>query len=975
MKKVGFNSTITQRFIGFLLLTSIFPLVVFGLLSYQVAYRVLRHQATAFNQELVKNQRDYLDLQLKQISNLIYNVSGTEEIIQAVRPQQQDKDAYSKLLTQAKIGQILNKSYSNSDGLVSIDVHSIAGDHFHVGETLDTSEIREGVFQNIYHQAAKSDKRIVWLGIEKNVNANSKVSQVIAAAKLIYAYENASTSTNGLPQRKAIGLLLVNYNPEHFYNYFSQIDLGEGGFLILVDAQGRIIYHPDRAILGQAMNSNFLAHLARQKSSYVGKFDGKRMLVTHEKSALSGWVIISFIPMSEFLSGAILIRTTNLAALLTAFTIIIFSALVVSRRFVQPIREITKHFQSLDKGYVDSVPVLPERYNDEVGELIRWFNTFLASLRRQQQVELALRESEQRYALALQGANDGIWDWDLTVNSIHYSDRWKAMVGYSEHEAIDQVDDWLRQIHTDDIGAVITQLVEHLKANLPYFESEHRLLKCDSNQVIWVLVRGLATRDGHNIPTRIAGSMTDITIRKTIEEKLRHDALHDALTNLPNRAYFNQHLEIVLSQHRSNIFRLSAVISLDLDRFKIVNDSLGHGAGDQLLVQVGQCLRTYTRPEDFAARFGGDEFSVLIKDIPNTSVLKDLARRLLTALSSPILLEGHDVSVSASLGITLITDGHSTGEEILRDADTALYHAKATGRDCFAIFDEAMHKATVETLELEASLRRAIEHQEFCLYYQPILSLKQRRVTTFEALIRWQDPERGWVSPGDFIPLAEETGLISTIGAWVIEAACCQGKTWHDQGFTEIKISVNLSARQLQEASLPNVVEQVLRQTQFPASGLQLEITESTAMADFALSKEILSRLQILGVTVVIDDFGTSYSSLGYLKQLPVNGIKIDRSFIQDVPESNDAIAITSAILAMARILGLEVTAEGVETGSQLAFLSAHDCDAVQGFLLGRPTPPSKLMSLLCPDGTGMVLKSIAKDVQNLSCPQVGAGS
>lgn len=943
MKPMRLFNSIAQRFVGLLLLTSVVPLCVVGTLSYRVTYQVLREEATNSQEQLVTSQEDYLELQLRQISSLIFNISGEEQIIEAIDSQISHDSTYLELATQARIGYILNK-YTSLDGLVSIDIYSESGRHFHVGDTLNVSALESGVKQRISQQLKQSNYQdIVWMGVEKNINKNSKIRQVVTIAKAITVTDLIDSAT---PTRRESGVLVVNYDLNYFHEHFSKVDFGETGYLVIVDAQGRIIYHRDKTKFGAQVNRDFLESLQQQDGAFVSTVNGENMLISHQQSAISGWTIVSFMPIRELLVGARLIRSVTLAATAAALTVVAFAALKFSRELVGPIQRVTHHFRMLQSGNLSSVDYLPTDQTNEIGELNRGFNALLDSLLVKQQMESALRESEQRYSLALQGSNDGIWDWDLTAHVIHFSPRWQDMVGYPDHISPNNLDDWLKQIYTDDVSLVVCMLTEHLQGNMPHFEVEHRLLKYGREDFIWVLVRGMVTRDASGRATRMAGSMTDITSRKAAEAKLRHDALHDVLTGLPNRKYFNQRLAEVLVNASKDSSGGSAIILLDLDRFKLINDSLGHAAGDTLLVQTSERLKGCMRQEDFSARLGGDEFAIILVNVPAGDWIENFATRIQHELSQPICLEGHEVSVSASLGIAPITDPDSTAAEILRNADTALYYVKEHGRAKFAIFDRAMYDQTVALLQAESSLQQALHNEEFSLHYQPIFSLTQNQIVAVEALIRWHSPELGVVSPGEFIPRAEELGMIATIGKWVIGEACRQGQRWQTQGYSQLKLSVNVSAQQLKDVSLPQFVADTLRHTQFPASQLQLEITESTAMADVDLTCKVLSQIQALGVSIAIDDFGLNYSSLGYLRQLPIDGIKIDRSFIQDVPGNVDAVAITSAIIAMARILNLTVTAEGVETPEQLEFLTSQSCDNVQGYLFSPSLPADELAAV-----------------------------
>jgi len=651
-------------------------------------------------------------------------------------------------------------------------------------------------------------------------------------------------------------------------------------------------------------------------------------------------------PSYGLLSGTVPIGVALILIILTAVVVSWGVNWMISRRLAHLIRQLRAYLHRFQAGNFDGSIRVSIWRQDLMGDLNRWLHLLLDTLYAQHRIEMALRESEERYALALEGANDGIWDWDLRTNRVHYSNRWKALLGYDDETIGDSPDEWFSRIHPEDFTPVKACLAAHLQGETAHFESEHRVLKGNKHYG-WFLVRGLAVRDEHYHTSRISGSLTDITTRKQTEEQLRYEALHDSLTHLPNRTYLLQKLQQSLDTVQVHPQYLAAVLLLDLDRFKIVNDSLGHAAGDQLLQCLAQRLTDCVRPNDFVARFGGDEFVILLTNLNRPQVVNQIARRIQARLLEHHLLDNQEVSVSASIGIAYITAAYRNPEDLLRDADTAMYEAKARGRAREVVFDQTMHHRSVTVLQLEAHLRRAIERQEFCVYYQPIYCLQGRRIKGLEALVRWHHPERGLVSPNEFIPLAEETGLIVPIGEWVLQTACDQAKVWHDLGRSDLTMSVNLSARQLQDPRLPDIIARILQKSGLPAAMLQLEVTESAAMADVHLTSQLLERLQAMGVKIAIDDFGTSYSSLGYLRRFPVSVLKIDKSFVQEVGISRDAAVIISAIIAMAHILDIQVIAEGVETERQLAFLRNQECDSIQGFLLSRPLPAKEAAQLL----------------------------
>jgi diguanylate cyclase (GGDEF)-like protein/PAS domain S-box-containing protein len=557
----------------------------------------------------------------------------------------------------------------------------------------------------------------------------------------------------------------------------------------------------------------------------------------------------------------------------------------------------------------------------------------LIHLRELKDAEQALRESEARYSLAAQGSKDGLWDWDLTTGKIYYSPRWKSMLGFSDDEIGDMPGEWLNRIYPRDRERVERALTLHREGESDHFQSEYRVRHSDETYR-WVLTRGVAVRNESGVATRMAGSQTDITDSKAA----------DPLTGLASRLLLNEKLHLAIDLAGSHPQRRFGVLFIDLDRFKIINDSFGHTAGDMVLVQVADRITSCIQQpgmaecEITAARVGGDEFVLLMARNGEHCNVTKLAESLLATLSRPFLFADNPLFVSASIGIRTGEPG-ATPETLLQDADTAMYHAKAHGKNRFEVFSLAMRYLAVERLRNETDLRQAIESGNLVLHYQPKVCLITGVVAELEALVRWPHPSRGLVAPGEFISLAEETGLILPLGKWVLETACRQMVAWRkDLNFNpRMRISVNVSAKQFVQPSFFSDVMAVLSETGLSPEHLSIEITESVLMENTESTLALLHKLREANVGLQIDDFGSGYSSLNYLHRFPVNALKIDRSFIRELGSRPENTQIVETILMLARTLGISVIAEGVETMEQLRHLAKLGCDYAQGNLFSPP--------------------------------------
>jgi len=555
--------------------------------------------------------------------------------------------------------------------------------------------------------------------------------------------------------------------------------------------------------------------------------------------------------------------------------------------------------------------------------------------------ERALRQSEERYALAVLGSKDGIWDWDVTDGMFYCSPRWNEMLGLPEvlgGGSIDSMDAWLDLVHPADQEAFERELDRHLHGETDHFESIHRLRRADQSY-LWALARGVAVRDGEGTALRVAGSLSDIT-----EQRAR-----DPLTGLPNRVLFEDRLSHALARSRRQPGIQVGLLFIDLDRFKVINDSLGHVFGDELLAQVGERLSMEVRAGETLARLGGDEFVAILEEIAGVEEARLAAERVHRILDDPFTLGDHELFVSASIGIALGRGDERSVQDLLREADTAMYQAKTIGRAQTRVFDATMRDLAVEQLELGNQLRSALQQEDLVLEYQPIVRSSGRELVGVEALLRWRHPERGLLPPRTFLRLAEDIGLIVPIGRYVLRRACAQLVDWEKRlgRSGELAISVNISPKELARPDFVDGVLETLEETGLAPARLWLEITEHVLIEDPARTEATLCALRDQGIGIAIDDFGTGYSSLSYIDRLAVDTLKIDQSFVAGIERIETRRELIESIVQLAQRLGIEVVAEGVETELQATRLADLNCNLLQGFAIGEPQDAESTFLLL----------------------------
>jgi diguanylate cyclase (GGDEF)-like protein/PAS domain S-box-containing protein len=906
------------------------PLLGYFVASNQAVEDTILHMESVHQKEMLGNERDYLRLQIEQIESLAANLGQSEEIAKALQAISDDKAAtsFDHLATQARIGYLLS-NYRNMKGLVSIDLFSLSGKHYRVGDSLTAVDERSGLRDQLLATTTKSTASVVWHGVQDNVQRHSSTKKVVAATKLVMR-DNSSWL-----MAEPVGMLLISYSTDVLHAHLSQANLGEGAQLLVLDDQKRLIYHPDKAHIGEQVAPDFAQLLAAKSGSFIQTLGQDSVLLSFERMPELDWTIVSIVPTSTLMAAMAQISQVGRLLLLISIALGGLFVYFFVKRVVQPIGDISDGFKQFQEGSLTpGWRMSPKASLPQVKELVSWFNAFLEGADKRREADV-----RQRIAATAFESQEGMFVTDAQHRILQVNSAFSSMTGYTAAEVVGKTPHVLASGRHD--ASFYAQMHNTLIEQGSWRGEIWNRRKDGAVFPEWLTIT--AVHDDYGLITHFVATLTDITQRKATEEEIKRLAFYDPLTQLPNRRLLTDRLEqALISCTRTK--QHGALMFLDLDKFKTLNDTLGHAMGDLLLQSVSERLTQAVRECDTVARLGGDEFVVLLEnlstdDIAAANEVEAVGNKILRALSAPHTLAGNPYRSTSSMGITVFKDQSLPLDELMKHADMAMYQAKEAGRNTLRFYDPHMQTNVMVRAQSEAELRQAIDGLQFVLHFQPQLDAGLR-VTGAEVLLRWQHPVRGLVSPAEFIPLAEDTGLILPLGAWVLEATCQQLVRWAaSPTYGHLVLSVNVSARQFNQPDFATSVLDVLQRTGAPANRLKLELTESLLVNDMAGVVAKMSHLKAQGISFSLDDFGTGYSSLSYLKQLPLDQLKIDQSFVRDVlTDPNDA-SIARMVIALGRSMGLEVIAEGVETQAQHDFLLAEGCHAFQGYLFGRPMP------------------------------------
>ncbi|MDD2919170.1 EAL domain-containing protein [Rhodoferax sp.] len=920
--------SLNLRFIAYLLVLGVLPLLAVSAISIRLTSSAIEDKARYHAVQEVQEMAVLLDIQMAQIEALIANVSGVEEISKVLAEKKADSDAFTRLATQARIGYVLN-NFLNLKGLISIDILTLDGRHYHVGDTLDIGNLNTSVRDQLIKETLTQAESVYWAGVRPNVNGNSTHRLTLVAAHAI-VLRNPVTS-----RREPVALLLVNFDPNQVHQQFGEIVPHDENMVVVLDGSNRFVYHPDAGLIGQAAGTDMLATLAEIPKGPQSRFTDSGVLVTSTSMRASGWRVASLVSQASLTRSARDISRATALVMLVSLILVVLGALSLLRQVVRPLRAISKRFRLLREAPQTIQTPLSVRGKDEIADLTIWFNAYLDNLS-------ARRQSEEKLQLAasvFSNAREGIMITNTKGTIIDVNQAFTRITGYSREEVLGHSPSILSSGRHDKAfyDSMWLALIKqgHWTGEI---WNRHK-----DGEVFAELLAVSSVRDDKGVVKRYLGLFSDITSIKQYQIELEHTAHYDALTNLPNRLLMADRLQQAMAQVQRRQKKL-AVLFLDLDGFKDVNDGHGHVAGDHVLITLAQRMKQAMREGDSIARIGGDEFVAILIDLNDIADSLPLLERLLAAVAQPVEFGDITLEVSASVGVTLYPQAHDiSADQLVRQADQAMYQAKVAGKNRYHIFDVSLDDTIRSHHESVERIRLALEQREFVLYYQPKVNMRTGEIIGAEALIRWQHPDRGLLTPAGFLPVIEGHALAISVGEWVIDTALTQIEIWHSAGLDKV-VSVNIGAHQLQQGDFVDRLRLLLaKHPQVKSKDLELEVLETSAMEDIAKVSQVIEACAQIGVKFALDDFGTGYSSLTYLKRLRVALLKIDQSFVRDMLNDPDDLAILQGIIGLAAAFKCEVIAEGVETVAHGTALLQLGCELAQGYGIARPMPPDQL--------------------------------
>ena len=931
-----------------------FPLIILSILVYNYSSNTLIGESKTRIENISENQSENLNNIINSQRKESLLLSRNHEIVDILEAQQKLEDSKldPKEIKEANVE--LENILKESTDLENVFVANLNGI---VVLSANKGQLNLSVKERQYFKD----------GLDSKSSTSNIVESILSGEKIVVMATPIINKDN-----KVIGVIGNAIRLNYFKNKIANVKIQNQGYAYIVDGEGTIVAHPDASRVGKPVDNKAINEVVTKikngkittkgEGSYV--YQGKDKYMAYGVIKDINWIVVFAQNKSDMNKPAIVVLLLILVTTLVFIIIAIITAIKISKGISRPINELIEAMDKAANGDLTSKCNFESK--NEFGQLSKNYNIMLdklnlsyeeltavyeelsateEELRAQyedlQSNEEYLRISEDKYKLALEGANDVIWEWDGENKELYFSDKWSKIVGISAAKEV-QIKNILKLLHKDDLEKAIKKAYDHIENKTEFYKCEFRVKSEDGNYK-WVSISGKALRNSKNEVLKIAGSLSDISERKKSEEKIEFMAYYDALTKLPNRTIFIEKLEVELKNKNS----AGVVMFIDLDNFKTINDTLGHDYGDRLLEIISGKFKDNIKDKDVVCRFGGDEFIILKPGIYSKTEIIGCAEDILSIFNEPFSIYEKSIYTTASIGISRYHKDGDNSITILKNADTAMYTAKTSGKNMFAFFNEEMHFGIERRIKIQAILRLAINNNSFELYYQPQIDIKSNKITGFEALLRLKHADMGFISPAEFIPIAEECGLIKEIGEWCLETACLKNKEWRDKGYDFGYISVNISAIQFQQGNFMEVIKRVLKETDLLPEFLEIEITETVLMRSLETTVKTLESLRELGIKIALDDFGTGYSSFSYLRKLPINTLKIDKSFVDGICLSPKEEAIAYGIIQLAHKMELQVVAEGVESQEQLELLKKQDCDKIQGYIFSKPITSDEAEKLL----------------------------
>ncbi|MBW8191097.1 EAL domain-containing protein [Neiella marina] len=913
-------------------------------LSYKVAKHALIEQANTNAETQVKQFAKQANLQLAHTEQVLSRILGIDEVHQFFAMSDDSFDTYQRLAIRAQIPQILN-NFTYIPGLNDINLMREDGVLLHFGSHAKLGTVPPQIRNALLASARVRPGEASWIGGQSySFSGSEALSESSMAVIMPFEQYNAKSLKN-----EVRGIILLNINAPLFFDFFSQVPVD----IAIADQRMQFVFHHKTPLIGKSLEPPLQQLIAQQQSGTIEQHNERLMV---EQIAINGdrWRLLLFQSEQALLASIERIFWLYLCAAVAGLAIIICAVRYFERYLVAPLTQVTEGLRQLHReNFTDTKP-LQVKSRDEIGVLIQWFNRYLQEVQQRLMMEKSLRASESRYALATAASNDALFEWDFDTDEIYYSARCAKLFGIASQLA--NKSHWLDNISPTDRASIEQAIEQHLAGHTQVLNIEYGFVDPEGRPRR-LHTRALAEFDQHSQAVRLAGSHTDITLSHQQEAQLQYDASHDYLTGLFNRQWLFQQMNELLSNKKTGACQPFAIALFDLDSFKVINDSLGHSLGDRLLQAVAERLSTELGEHAQLARLGGDEFVMLIElgnNLPER--VQHIVKQLLESVAEPFNIRMNKVQTTASAGIVFSTSCDEScsqsPEDILRDADIALYQAKDAGKNCLVVFEAQMRQQLLESIELENQLAQAIANDQLTLHYQPIYELSGKRVIGCEALVRWIHPKLGFISPADFIPIAEKSSLILELGQWVYQTACQQLQRWDlDAQLPNLNMSINMSPKQFDDESFFTMVPQLLRRLSLDPARISLELTETAILEHTERNQKLLATIKQSGMRIYLDDFGTGYSSIAHLATTPIDAIKIDKTFVDKacIYERDNRLLVS--ILAMAKHLELDVVAEGIETPDQLNLLISNGCALGQGYLLARPMPADEFADLVRSQG------------------------